>query len=445
MQKSESILLAVIIFLASFLRIEMVQDTLVKYPIRADARDYYFAAYNLKQFGVYSTAAYSVDSVPTDEPRPDALRPPGYPLFIYPFIEFPPTLSMLRNIQYAQAVLSVLVIPLVFFALRPLVQSGANLLVAASIALSPHLISMNIYLLTESLYTFLIAVLIYAISLKGKLGPWKWALLVGLVIALSALVKPTSVYLAVFIGIGFFIVLRTEKPLMLSCCLLLGFFIAYLPWQVRNQTTDIAPTRSLAAGTIQKGMYPGLLYQNDPRTFGYPNRYDPDWDRRSESMKLVLSEIANRFESNPIEYSRWYFLGKPLMFLSWGIIVGQGDVFIYPVSKSPMLDNDFFGLVHYIGKLTHWPLTFLAMLCVVLLWLPFFVSRLPRRNLIFFRLLSLTLIYFIAVHVIGTPLPRYSIPIRPIIFVLGIFSIQLIYDFIRPSATPPPEEEKNTQ
>ncbi|MFC1680214.1 hypothetical protein ACFL1S_00245 [Pseudomonadota bacterium] len=304
---------------------------------------------------------------------------------------------------------------------------------------------MNIYVLTESLYAFMIAVLIYAFSLEKKLGLWKWALLVGFIIALSALVRPTSLYLAAFLCLGLFTALRTEKPLILAGCLLLGFFIAYLPWQVRNQTADIAPTRSLAADTVQKGMYPGLLYKNDPRTFGYPNRYDPDWSTRSQSMKLVLDEIAHRFENNPTEYTRWYLFGKPMMFLSWGIIVGQGDVFVYPVSSSPMMDNSIFRFVHTLSKLVHWPLTILAITCVILLWLPSFARRLPQQNLLFFRLLSLTLIYFIAVHVIGTPLPRYSIPIRPIVIVLGIVAIQLVYDSMRGPATPLVEDEHNTQ
>jgi hypothetical protein len=50
---------------------------------------------------------------------------------------------------------------------------------------------------------------------------------------------------------------------------------------------------------------------------------------------------------------------------------------------------------------------------------------LPERGLIVALFVSLLMLYFILVHIAGTPLPRYSVPLRPFTYGLSILGIHL--------------------
>ena len=69
----------------------------------------------------------------------------------------------------------------------------------------------------------------------------------------------------------------------------------------------------------------------------------------------------------------------------------------------------------------HWPMVILAFFGSVMAWLP--LSRIGLKDSTVFpaRVASLLLIYYTALHVVGAPFPRYSIPLRPFLFGLALF------------------------
>lgn len=423
------LMIVILTLSALFLRWDLNANTEVIAPVRADAVDYYFGAYNLLQFGTYSKQVQPPDQAEHVPPQPDALRPPGYSLFIAPFIEFPPTEQMIAPIRLLQVVLSALVVTLVCYALLPFVGPWATGAAGFLVAISPHLMSMNIYLLTESLYTFSLALLMLLLSRFCRTAHFGYAAGIGVVVAVSALVRPTSLYLTlVIIPFAYFVwSSRSGQSRWLPVlAMALGFSLVYAPWAMRNNTTDLAETRSLSIDTLHKGMYPGLMYRGDPTTFGIPNRADPAFVVRGKHLDLVVREIVRRVKEEPAEYLRWYAVGKPLMFLSFDIIVGMGDVFVYPVSKTNMFSDPVLSATHALSRVLHWPITVLALVMMMVIWLPSMKEKLSREALLFFRILSAVLAYFIAVHAVGTPLPRYSIPIRPLIFSMGAGLVYLL-------------------
>src|SRR3989344_4320342 len=162
------------ILLVSFdLRIESVNNTVVDTPIRADAREYVLYAHNLKNYAVYSRSdTFTIDG--QANPVPDAKRAPLYPLFIALFLDNPPTAGNVTAIIRVQAVISTLTIPLALTA-------------SALTAISPHLVTMNIYLLSETLFCFLVVLTILLIvSTTEKSGAVKPAL-AGLALGAAAL------------------------------------------------------------------------------------------------------------------------------------------------------------------------------------------------------------------------------------------------------------------
>jgi hypothetical protein len=407
-----------------YLRIEMTDKTVVYKPIRADAQEYYLYAYNLAKYGVYSR------QLPPRQdkdyaPLPDAHRTPGYSLFLLPFIKISPLLKMINVVVLIQAVISALTILAAFCLFQSFLSRPWALASAVLVAISPHLIAFNIYVLTESLFTFFLALLGWSMSVLAKNQSRRQALIAGLVLGISLLIRPTMLYFIAFLIPAFFVFFPIKKAWVLAVFLVIGFGITYGPWVLRNKL--VKPRKStLAIATIHKGMYPNLIYNNDSKTYGFPNRFDPQWAQRRD-ISSVLKEIGRRFKNEPLKYIRWYLIGKTSMFFSWDMIVGMGDVFIYPVATSPYHHpNDVFGLTHRVMKSIHGLLTLLALATVIFVWFPFTKSMLSEKGLIAARFVSLVLIYFILVHIVGTPLPRYSVPLQPLIYGLAVLGVCLM-------------------
>jgi len=406
-----------------YLRFEMANKTVVYQPIRADAKEYYLYAYNLAKYGVYSRQ--SPRQIENYTPAPDAHRTPGYSLFLLPFIKISPPLKMVAVVVVTQAIISALtiLIALVFF--KSFLKGPWALGGAVLVAISPHLIAFNIYMLTESLFTFFLVLLGWSMSAVAQNKSWRHALIAGLVLGVSLLIRPTMLYFIAFLIPAFFGFFQKKKAWVLAVFLIIGFGLTYGPWVLRNKL--VKPKKStLAIATIHKGMYPNLIYKNDSRTYGFPNRFDPQWAQRRD-MPSVLREIIRRFKNEPLKYMRWYIIGKPSMFFSWDMIVGMGDVFIYPVSTSPYHQNKaFFGLSHRAMKSIHGLLTMLALATSVFVWFPLAKTTLSEKGLIVARFVALVVIYFILVHIVGTPLPRYSVPLRPFIYGLSVLGVYLM-------------------
>ena len=128
-----------------------------------------------------------------------------------------------------------------------------------------------------------------------------------------------------------------------------------------------------------------------------------------------------------MRYLRWYLVGKPVMLFSWDIVVGMGDVFIYPVSRSPFHESGLFRVIHRVMRVLHWPIVVIAITSSMLVWLPSAQRVLSREALIASRFTSLLLLYFVLVHIAGTPLPRYAIPLRPFIYGMGVLSLSMSF------------------
>ena len=145
--KKAIVLLAIVTVVAIILRIGYVHFTTIEDPIRADAGQYVIYGLNLVQHSTFSK------DYPTKTPRPDSYRSPGYPAFI--------ALAMLLagknaypTIQYTQAVIGGLMVPLTFFLGILFLPAWGAMTAAVLVALSPHLVTSASYVLAETLFGF---------------------------------------------------------------------------------------------------------------------------------------------------------------------------------------------------------------------------------------------------------------------------------------------------
>jgi len=415
-----------LIFIAGlFLRIGAVLETEVSNPLRADAGQYLSYAYNLRHAGVYSKERPWSNPSPLSAPTPDALCTPGYPLFLLPFAGLNVTQQTILDITLVQALFSAL-LPLLVFRLGTLILPGAwPLLPALLTALSPQLVISNTYVLTETLFTFLLlaAITVLATAFSStKARAWK-ILLAGMLVGLGALTRPTLNYYWVALLVPIW--LQTQQPaktrLRMTAILLAGCLLVYAPWTVRNLTTlGVTSDPTLAAGTLIHGSYPNYSYEDRPESRGYPYRFDPHFDRFGHSTTDALAEIWRRASNEPGRYLAWYLFGKPAGYLGWGDAAALNNIFTYPPDKSPYFTSTPFALTFMLMHLSHWLWIIMALAGIVISVVQIKRKRLEPAHLFILSLLSITIIYFLVIHMAAFPIARYNIPILPLIFILAI-------------------------
>lgn len=438
-QHSRPILLALlaILLVGLQLRLTAVLGTEIEAPLRADAGQYFAYAYNLVNHMVYSADLKGIGS--TTAPTPDNFRNPGYSLLILPFAKTQPSDASLLNITLLQALLSGTVIALIFFAARTIMPPVASLGVALLTALSPHLINTNVYILSESAAAFttvlFLAAFIHA-GIKGDNSGWPYWLPCGVLLAVATLVRPTMQWFF-FPALALILMLpnTTGNKRGRLGWFTLGFLAAMAPWWIRNllQFGDLSDP-ALMIATLHHGMYPNFMYAGQPETFGFPYRFDPRSPEIVQNLGSVLAEILRRFTDQTAEHLRWYFIGKPLMFWNWeNNAQGAGDVFIYPAIKTPFATNLPLFLSHEAMRRLHWPLVALGMLGCLLCWLQPSALKLTSASAWAWRVSGALLAYFIILHIVGAPFPRYSIPVLPILYLQAVGTVVVALRLVSPN------------
>lgn len=418
------VLMAILLF-AFDLRIQSVINTVVDTPVRADAREYVLYAHNLKNYGVYSRS----DTFATDgqaNPVPDAKRAPLYPLFIALFLDKPPSAANIATITRVQAVISTLTVLLVFLISRRILPIPLALTASALTAISPHLVTMNIYLLSETLFCFLVALtMLLIVTTTEKSGVMKPAL-AGLALGASALTHPMLLYFVIPLTVFLLYGWGWKTGWRKVAVVVLGFSLLYGAWIARNiNTLGVPGDNTLMLAGLRSGVYANMMYQNDPQTYAYPYRFDPRFEETSKDLSSVVAEIGNKFKEAPVEQLRWYILGKPLMLWSWSNIEGPGDVFVYPVESTPYNYLPQFKATHALMRATHWIFVALMAGAICIAWLPPRWSGLSQEARFVSRAISILLLYHAAIMMISFPLPRYTIPMRPFLYIMSMLPIVL--------------------
>jgi hypothetical protein len=137
----------------------------------------------------------------------------------------------------------------------------------------------------------------------------------------------------------------------------------------------------------------------------------------------VFRHIARDFRDHPGRMLRWYLLSKPVAFLSWTGSQSWG-LFLYPVLASPYLQPGLFQLSAILMQALHWPLVLMALAASAALLAGARLLGIQTPNRGVATLLAFVLAYAIAFHMVVAPFPRYNLPFRPIVFLLGVLFLQ---------------------
>jgi 4-amino-4-deoxy-L-arabinose transferase-like glycosyltransferase len=422
LQKRGIWIAALILLIAGFglyLRIVMVHDTAVDGPLRADASEYYLSAYNLTKNGVYTISDARLRN-PGAVLQPDNFRWPGQPLLIAAFMaDWPDHLAIVGKIQWVNIIAGTATLVLIGAAAATVFPAWAAISVVLLAALSPHLIALTVYALTETPGAFFVALLLGLCALgrsdDASRGP-AVMIMIGIVIGLLALFRP------IFIGFVPLIALAVTRN-RLKCLVLVavGAAVPVAPWLIRNMLADdLVTTPSSLAMTLVIGAYPDYTFNGNPRTFPFPQSYDPDFLKVSASVTTAAEEVLRRITADPLGMIAWYGLRKPVYLWQFVNIDGVGDVFVYPVRTSPFTSDPVFAFAHEAMRVMHWPIVVLAAIGSILVWLPRVSGLLPESRGLVLRTGSL-LLMFLAVATIPLNNPaRFAVPVLPALFLMAM-------------------------
>jgi hypothetical protein len=136
-----------------------------------------------------------------------------------------------------------------------------------------------------------------------------------------------------------------------------------------------------------------------------------------------LTVLSQRFQENPAGYLKWYLGGKLLFMWKWDNVY-NGDVYQYPMVVKGFHQENWLAALHRFMRWLHWPSIALAIMGIGLFLINWFRNNLAKSE---YLLLApvLVFIYFAIIFTILLPLPRYMIPVRPFVYLIGCYPLLL--------------------
>jgi len=339
------------------------------------------------------------------------------------------------TIQRVQALLSAITVVIVFLLGLELLPLWGAFFAGCLMLLSPHAVIMSGYLLTETLFTFLLYIALYC-AIKGfRNNSLKWFAWFGILVGAASLTRPALFLFPFLVMILIWFQLPSKTKRLKACCIVLLTFIVFqAPWFAWKRANPVKGDISLAAASLALGTYPDLIYK-DSDLRGSPDKEDSEWDKMSRSAETTIQILLQRAKKDPWTYVKWYFFEKPVMFWSWTTLVGSAGPFIYQVFDCIYFKYSATAYSMLFSKWIH-PILLISACFTILLLLVGFLKRFQTYcSGPGIQIIALLTLYFTAVHTILAPLPRYSIPLHGCLFLLGTYGFVSIGSFIRRKVT----------
>ncbi len=272
------LLLSLIVIGALMIRVEYVKVLLNEYdiknfPIHADSRQYVKYGYNLAEHNTFSI------DFPSSNPIPDSFRSPGYPLIIALSMRLTNGTKFIPIILYVQVLIGSTIILLTYLLAARCLPGWGALTAAGLVAICPHLVAMSGYILSETLFSFVLlsAILCYIVALERNRyvffatagGLFGYAFLTNE----TVLILPLILALITLVNYQKSIGSTVSRNLVLKLVLFLSVFLLFpLSWNLRNIMvipSDAPRAADRAIQTLSHGAYPGFIHK-DPAYKYYP-------------------------------------------------------------------------------------------------------------------------------------------------------------------------------
>jgi len=418
-----------IVLAGTALRVSYNANTFIVDPVRADAANYLKYAHNMLDYGIFSK-----DIKPP--PVPDAFWAPGFPLYLSAVIKISQWLSLdtYNFILASQVLLGAGTIFLCYLVSAAFLSTYWALLPPLLVAGSPHLVATGSYVLTETLFGFLLLLSLYSLSralASDRKLSW---LLTGLSFAVCYLVNPIALLLPPLLATGLLLreryqAVNTKRSRLVLCAALLiaPVIIASTAWTVRT-VISVPPGQPTASGRLVTnliiGIYPDYHQKWRDSILKPQQKIKVPGTDIDQSYGAFFSELGRQFTSDPIRTLRWYAIDKPILLWDWDIRTGWGDIYIYRIKYS-LYQTSATAIASYaIMKSVHvWLLACAALGLGYLFFAHQGQAVLPT-------MIYLSALYISGVYVLSQSEPRYSIPLRPELYICATFFMWRSWEWI---------------
>ncbi|TAL87878.1 MAG: hypothetical protein EPN69_11955 [Rhodanobacter sp.] len=427
------LVLFAVFLLAAGLRWYYVTQAVVPIPVRGDAGQYYAYALNLANHGVFAKDLPGAAVI-----HPDNYRDPGYPVFLALWMKMLGTgAAWYAAVLLSQALLGALTVTLATQLGRHWLPLRWAAAAGVTMALWPHSITINDYLLSETLFGFLVALGVLAVaSALQRRSSWR-ALAAGLTLGAAALTN--AVLLPVGVLLAALLAWRRLAPRKLCVALAAGALVLPSAWAVRNAAV-VAPaadnsSTARALQNLAQGSRPQFqsAWRNSvlgdaaakARARIILQAVDNDYALLRTSPLQGVESILARFSEHPLQFARWYLIDKPALFWGWSIEIGQGDIFVYLTGNSPFQTQPAWMALAAICHALNTVLMLLALASLLFIW-PRWQHALPRKWPGSHAALVTVICLAAFVTLVYSTLqaePRYSIPFRPFEILLAMTTL----------------------
>lgn len=422
-------LLVCLLVSSVLIRAFYIKSTVIINPLSADALEYVKYGYNISHYNIFSK------EYPSDNPSPDSFRSPGYPLLVALSFTLGGEKRYYNLLLYSQALLGGLIPVMTYMTgilFLPFIWSmGAALL----IAFNPHLISMTSYCLTETLFSFTLSASILLFLYSVRYNKRYLFVISATMWGFSYLVNETALFLPyILAGTLLYMTNMFDFKKIKTDIIIFIIIFSLFPamWMLRNATqlsADAPRGNRRAIATMSHGAYPDFIYKTDKyRYFQY--REDPEQPAFGSSFKTFVKILWQRIKQRPFAYLAWYLFQKPYYLWSWNILQGQGDIYVYPVSQSLYSISNIAAISKKTIYLLHPLVLVFAFTGIYLIGSKFFYKNrgsLQVRDK-FPMIIFIVFLYYTLLYTVFAPWPRYSIPLRPIFYLCGLWAMHyLIY------------------
>jgi 4-amino-4-deoxy-L-arabinose transferase-like glycosyltransferase len=371
--------------------------------------------------GIYDGTAWNMvqgKGYVLTERIPFAGREPGYVLFFLAPIYFIFGHNILAA-QVFQIILSLLIILLTYFIAKIFLSKRISLLATFLVAIWPPLIGYCGEIMTETFFIFLFLIFLYFL-LKGiKLNSKKIIFLAGIFLGLSTLTHFITFLLPFFLLFLFFLIFRSwKKSFVFFGLILIGFSLFIFPWIIRNYI--IFDTFVLGRTGIADVYWMGSYLPWDGEWFGYISPFTSLCPGISDPIlkdKCLLKLTLQNIKKNPLGVAL-IWLKKP--FKTFLLPDGYDSIYKF---FSKVLKKEIKSLRDIIpikglyggGFLTIWVLAILGL-----------KDLFKKEKIISLIFLFIFLYFFLTILPIN-PVPRYQLPLLPLMFILASFGLNNLF------------------
>ncbi|MBU1862819.1 MAG: glycosyltransferase family 39 protein [Candidatus Omnitrophica bacterium] len=374
----------------------------------SDSGDYIKLARNIRAHRSFSY----------DGTIPDDSRAPLYPAFIASvFFVCGESLPPIRIIQ---AGLDALTCLLVFICALILWENVLIAYLGCGIAMiHPSLIGSTTFILSETIATHVITFSLLFLMLAMKRSEKKYYMFSGILLGIGTLGKPICLLFPLFLFMCCCMYKKWRWVLPFFIIFIGSFCITILPWTARNffQFNKFIPVSSNIGGNLWIGSYEpwGGTYSSEMNALHnrLAVKFDPTIKGHYRIDDYLKKEALKRIKSDPTTYIR-LCLGKTVRF--WLRIPGEEEIL-----------RDRF-ILKWLIYLSHY-----TLLCLFVYGL---IALCKNGCLAVYHIIPLTIIvYFTLLHAAFSALPRFRIPIIPMVILLSSYGLVHFYRRLRTDKT----------